>query len=351
MNVVRKPVWDESFVKISSSSSHHSASHNEEIALRELLLTLWQGKWLIVACVLFAGAVTLFYAQTRAPHWSSYAQISAPHASDIMGYRQHVQAYQPIFSYRFGDSSPELSALTQPNQLYRQFIETFNSADNKARFRASLGEQAPWIGQITATADEQDRKEYQSLIKQGADVSQIALPNYQLRLQASSAQQSQHLLTQYVEYSVNRTQEAAKANLEALVSAKRNELLQRQKLLEMQAQSRIDAEINRTEAQRLVAQTQNVDTQRYTHHLNQLKNLTNYALVSPELNGIDAKLAALQQLSTAPISRFNGFHNLSDPLAASQQDRASSTLLLLLGCLVGGFIAGVWLLVKSLFKQ
>ncbi len=148
MNVVRKPVWDESFLKLSPSEISQPFQQSEEVDLRKVINTLWQGRWLVIAATIVIAILSYSYAQSRTPMWSAYAQVSIPNASDMLGYRKQVQAYLPIFSYAAEGDVPELQKLINPNHLYSQFIQVFNSADTQEQFKDSLGVNQVWIGTI-----------------------------------------------------------------------------------------------------------------------------------------------------------------------------------------------------------
>ncbi len=351
MNVVRKPVWDESFLKLSPSEISQPFQQNEEVDLRKVINTLWQGRWLVIAATIVIAILSYSYAQSRTPMWSAYAQVSIPNASDMLGYRKQVQAYLPIFSYAAEGDVPELQKLINPNHLYSQFIQVFNSADTQEQFKDSLGVNQVWIGTIRATPVKNSQREYQFFIKQGVDINAISLPDYQLRLQSSSAGKSETLLSSYIKFCLERTQRVASDNLNALVNAKHKEMLQRQKMLEIQADGRIKAEISQTQTQLDIALSVGGNVQRYQNTIALLKRLTNYRLVSPELNAIDAKLDVMTQLANSPFENFKSVHSLNDALAVNSQDRVSSWLIFVLGGMLGMIASCILLLVKAALKH
>lgn len=116
----------------------YSAHRHDEIDLREILVFLWKGKWLIlVTTTLFAVAAALYATNTQ-EWWTSKAVITAPQRSDFTYYQQHIKKFQPLFDVYKHDGDVivdnQLDILSEPVSLLMVFVNEFNSSANKKFF-------------------------------------------------------------------------------------------------------------------------------------------------------------------------------------------------------------------------
>ncbi|MCJ2378625.1 Wzz/FepE/Etk N-terminal domain-containing protein [Vibrio sp. ZSDZ34] len=352
--------------------------NNDEIDLRELFLALWKGKLIIIATTAVFMIAAVVYALNAQQWWSSKATVAKPQSSDFSAYRVQVKQFQPIFDVYQDDGtvlvSGALDYLISPSALFQQFVTEFNSANNKRAFLDNSIEFQAFREKLDADADadaDASRKLYAEWFKKitasAVDKKDKDGP-YTLNLQATTKQSSFTLINEYINVIKNKTLDNALENLESLVDAQQHELAQQKRILEAQAQNRLNIEIERAEYSLEIAKAASVTQPIQTNtdqsmfsidlgykaieaKINALKSIKNLSVIEPRLQQVDAKLAMLSTLSIDPNIEFQTFRFLEDVEQPITRDKPKRALIAVLGTLLGGMLGVAIVLVRHAFRK
>ncbi|WP_047049169.1 LPS O-antigen chain length determinant protein WzzB [Vibrio mexicanus] len=350
---------------------------NDEIDLRELFKALWDGKLIIITTtVLFAIGAVLFALNSQ-EWWSSKAKVTQPQLQDMSAYQQQVRQFQPVFDIYQEDGtvlvSGELDGLVDTQELFQRFIDAFNSSDNKRSFLDSSEEFKKFKSELNADAAddaELTRALYASWFSkiQANKDGNVANSPFVVSFQSISKESSYKLLSDYVTVIKHETHEDALNNLQAIVSGKRNELVQQRRLLETQAKNRLAIEVERAKYALDIAKAANVThpiqtssdkeifgidlgSKALAAKVTALDSVKNLSVVEPRLQQIDAKLEMLNNLEIDRSIEFQTFRfleNVEQPIARDKPKRA---LIAVLGTLLGGMLGVAIVLVRIAFRR
>ncbi|WP_367302494.1 LPS O-antigen chain length determinant protein WzzB [Vibrio coralliilyticus] len=353
---------------------------SDEIDLRELFKALWDNKLLIIATTFVFAAIAVVFAMTTQEWWSSKATISQPQAQDMAAYRQQVKQFQPVFDVYQEDGtvlvSEELNDLTDTEVLFNRFVDAFNSSNNKRRFLDSSEEFQQFKDKIDGELSDEKVFEARRALYSGwfgrisakAENSRNELAPYQIRFQSTTSESSYLLLVNYIKAIKIKAHQDALNNLEAMVSAKKNELVQQKKILETQAKNRLQVEADRARYALSIAKAAGVTSPIQTsgsrelfgidmgskalaakvEALNSIKNLS---VIEPRLQQINAKLQMLKDLKVDRSIDFQTFRFLENVEQPITRDKPKRTLIVVLGTLLGGMLGVAIVLIRFAFRR
>ncbi|WP_418114278.1 Wzz/FepE/Etk N-terminal domain-containing protein [Vibrio scophthalmi] len=362
---------------------HPQYSHHDEIDLRELFIALWRGKLIIIATTIIFAIAAVFYALNSQEWWSSKAKIAQAQPQDISSYQQQVKQFQPVFDIYQQDGtvlvSDELNDLIDTVVLFQRFIDAFNSSDNKRAFLDSSEDFQTFKSKLDADADadadaesKQDATrhlyaEWLKKIAAAAEKGAKPVP-YNLTLQATTKQSSYTLLNGYLETIKHKAHKDALNNLEAMVAAKRNELVQQKRILTSQAQNRLQVEIERAQYALEIAKAAGLDLPIQTNNSQEifaidfgakalaakvtaLKSVKNLSVIEPQLQQIDAKLDMLENLKVDRNIKFQTFRFLENVEEPITRDKPKRALIAVLGTMLGGMLGVAIVLIRFAFRR
>lgn len=355
--------------------------HDDEIDLKELFMALWKGKITIILCTLVFAIGAVMYALTAQEWWSSKAKIMAPQLHDISEYQEQVRQYQPIFNVYQEDGtllrSGELDDLVNPGALFQQFINAYNSSNNKKAFLDSNAEFQAFKKQLeaetkadpdTSTA-EATRKLYAEWFEKiKADTVGKDKTQYAITLQATTKESSYTLLNEYITLVKSVVFTDTLNNLQAQIDSKHNELTRQKAMLETQAKARLLVEIERARYALDIAKAAEVNkpiqnmgsnelfvielgSKALEAKIKALESVKNLVVIEPRLQQVNAKLDMLQQMSIDKNIQFQMFRyieNVEEPLTRDKPKRA---LIMVLGTLLGGMLGVAIVLVRFAFRK
>jgi|GEM_PF-2439700 len=124
---------------------HLDSYQDDEIDLRELIKVIWDYKWLTFAMCAVAIAGSVYYALTAQEWWVAKGKVIAPQVNDVAAlYAQSNKVSAILNSNSLLNSnnngqdtkqvSKELVELFEPDTLFKNFINAFNSSINKKHF-------------------------------------------------------------------------------------------------------------------------------------------------------------------------------------------------------------------------
>ncbi len=354
-----------------------SSQVSDEIDVRELFQALWQGKLTILACLVVFIAGAVLHAITAQEWWLSTARIALPQTQDYSQYQMQVKQFQPIFDVYQDDGtvlvSTELDDLVDQQTLLNEFMLTFNSNINKRSFlesnaifqeyksKLALAEKA----ESTIADDESIRRLYNDWYKRLS--SGVAEQNsediYDLSVQATSKQDSYNMLNDYIRFTSDRVRQSLLRNLQALMSSKKNELLQQRSALTLQAKQKLSVEIQRAEYALEIAKAAkvnqpiqnlgdgeifaiNIGSEAIEAKVAALKSVDNLSVLEPRIQQIESKLTLLNNTQVNRNVDFETFRYLEAPEAPLNRDAPKRTLIVVLGALLGGMLGVAICLVR-----
>lgn len=312
-------------------------SRDDEIDLKELFLTLWQGKYIIIACTLICTVIASYYALNAKVknNWQVDAIITVPQVSDFAPYQKLVKDFQPVFdSYQqagLGDQV-SLDALLNPLQLFQIFTQQYQSQANKKAyiyaskdFRASVNgyrdnedSSAAAIREAEQYASRSSSLTSSRLNDRSSEYAQT-IDSESFLLQARSLSE----LQEYVAFVEERSQEVALNNLKAIVSAKQSELLNRKELL--------------TALDRKHENSDDVNQAIYP--------------ISSSLLEVDSKLKLIEKIQIPDQLDFSLGSFVKAPEQLLTRTYPKKKLIVVLGFLLGGMLGCAIVLVRFAFKD
>ncbi|WP_176680751.1 LPS O-antigen chain length determinant protein WzzB [Vibrio sp. Scap24] len=361
-----------------TKSSMMHTDHNE-LDFRELFKVLWDGKLVVVLITALFSIASICFALLAQEWWSSSAKITKAQPQNIAAYQQQVRQFQPVFNVYQEDGtvlvSKELDSVGDSKVLFQRFINTFNSANNKRvfldkspYFQALKGRQAANSADLSEVAE---RTLYSDWFKRiTASLENIENHNspYFVRFQSTTRQGSFDLLTAYIAFTESQIHQDAFNNLEAMVSGKRNELIQQKRILETQAKNQLSVETERTKYAMSIARAAGVDKPIPVGNENELfgielgskgleakikalESVKNLNVIEPRLLQINAKLDMLNNLEIDRSVEFQTFRFLDNVQQPISRDKPKRALIVIIFTLFGGLVGAAIVLIRFALRK
>ncbi|CAH6800680.1 LPS O-antigen subunit length determinant protein (WzzB/FepE family) [Vibrio chagasii] len=353
-------------------------SSNEEIDLRELFKALWDDKVIIILVMALFTASSIGFSLLSQEWWSSNAKVTKAQPQDIAAYQQQVKQFQPVFDIYQDDGtvlvSKELNRLVSSDLLFQRFINTFNSTNNK---RAFLDGSVEFVEYKNAAFSGSEMTEEQVRVFYTAWFGRISASKvdkkdskspYFISFQTTTKESSFGLLTAYTLFTESKVHQDAFNNLQAMVSGKRNELLQQKRILETQAANQLLVETERAKYAMDIAIAAGVDKPIQSGNDNELfaielgskgleakvkalESVKNLSVIEPRLQQITAKLDMLDNLGINRDVDFQTFRFLGNVEQPITRDKPKRTLIVLIGVFLGGMFGVVIALIRFVFSK
>ncbi|MBE8564216.1 LPS O-antigen chain length determinant protein WzzB [Vibrio sp. OPT20] len=352
---------------------------SDEIDLRELFKALWDGKLIVVLVTSLFTASSISFALLAQEWWSSSAKIIESQPQNLAAYQQQVRQFQPVFNIYQDDGtvlvSEELDDLVDAGVLFKRFVNTFSSSNNKRAFlehsTAFQQLKAVTVDDVSDLTEDEVRALYSRWFEQ-ISASKVDKKDqdspYFISFQTMTKESSFDLLTSYVSFTESKVREDAFSNLKAFVNSKRNELIQQKQILESQAKDQLLVETERTKYAMEIALAAGVEMPTKTGNdkeifgielgskgleakvkaLGSLKNLT---IIEPRLLQINAKLNMLNNLEIDRLVKFQTFRFLENVEQPITRDKPKRVLIVVFGTLLGGILGVVVVLIRFAFRK
>ncbi|MEZ9158465.1 LPS O-antigen chain length determinant protein WzzB [Vibrio lentus] len=352
---------------------------NDEIDLIELFRALWDGKLVIILVTALFSVSSIVFALLAQEWWSSNAKITEAQPQDLATYQQQVRQFQPIFNIYQDDGtvlvSEELNDLVDAETLFKRFVNTFSSSNNK---RAFLKQSTEFQELKVATTDNSSNLNedearalyaewFERISVSKADKKDRNTP-YFISFQTKTKESSFDLLTTYISETESKVHQDAFNNLQAVINGKRNELIQQKRILESQAKNQLLVETERAKYAAAIAKAAGVDKPIQTNNdhelfsinlgsqgldakIQALESMKNLTVIEPRLQQINAKLDMLNNLAidrTVDFQTFRYLENVEQPITRDKPKRA---LIVVLGTLLGGMLGVAIVLIRFAFRK
>lgn len=354
---------------------------SDEIDLRVLLKALWNGKLIVILVTALFTASSIGFALLTQEWWSSSAKIEEAQPQDTSSYQQQVKQFQPVFNLYQDDGTvlvnKELDSLVDSTILFRRFINTFNSTNNKREFLDKSPEFSKFKDSALVDADGSEISDnavrvlymqWFSRITASVVDEKKANSSYSISFQTMDKQRSFDLLIAYISMTESKVHGDAFNNLRAVVNSKRNELVQQKKILERQASNKLLVETERAKYAAQIAKSAGVEKPVQTGNekelfsidlgskgldakVKALKSVKNLSVIEPRLQQINAKLDMLNNLKidrTVDFQTFRYLENVEQPITRDKPKRA---LIVVLGTLLGGILGVAIVIIRFAFRK
>ena len=354
-------------------------SVNDEFDLRDLFKALWDGKLVIILVTTLFTISSIFFALSAQEWWSSNAKITKAQPQNLAEYQQQVKQFQPVFNIYQEDGtvlvSKELDRLVDSTLLFQRFVNAFNSTNNKRNFLDNSPEFQEFksslvVGETHISVDEVRALYAQWFNRVSASKSDKKDHNspYIVSFQTMAKESSFDLLSAYILATEAKVHDDAFNNLQAIVSGKRNELVQQKRILENQAANKLLVETERAKYAAKIAKSAGVDRPIQTGNekelfsidlgskgldakIKALESVKNLSVIEPRLQQIDAKLDMLNNLEIDRSVKFQTFRFLENVEQPITRDKPKRAVIVVLMTLFGGILGAVIVLIRFVFRK
>ena len=335
---------------------------SDDIDLRELILVLWRQKVLILIMAGICSAVGVTYALLAPQIWVSQAEIKQPNLKEVesleLNINQLINAQVPV----------EAFVTFEKKAIYDDFINNFNSFNNKRQFLTEKG----YLDAEVARTEVSEDKEKRLLLKKmaegiSANVLDKLSENVTLSFAADTAAEAKQRLEQYIAF-IQQQESVAKGKELTTIWQNRIKTLQTQfESAKADTLKQLQDDIIRTEYSLRITQAagiespvQNLQSQgslnidlgarALAEKLKILKEIKNPEFLNPALSDLRLQLSSLQaiKLEEQPFQSFAYLASPSEPLS---RDKPKRPLIVVLATLLGGMLGVGIVLVRHAFRR
>jgi LPS O-antigen subunit length determinant protein (WzzB/FepE family) len=332
-------------------------TENDEIDLRVLSANIWASKFLVLvlsALFCIVGAIYVFFS-TQA--WNATALVMAPSFEEIKLLSGRLEQLSALNLVNEQLADTELSNLKlnlklsdfpdfEEKKLFADFLESYNSFDNKVRFLKVKGYIQPLKNDEfnLQTRIEGMAKNIYAIQKKNEETATLFFI-------ADNAKDAVKRLIEYVDFV--QLQEKVKVNKQLVekIDNKISILTFQRQVQNVETLKLLQEEIARTEFSLRISNAAGVEdpVENFNHQdffpidlgakalnekLNILKEIKNVALLNPMLAKIRLQLDSYQALPHSEV-HFNSYHYLQSPLKPFTPDKPKKRLVLLMATLTG----------------
>ncbi|WP_198160130.1 Wzz/FepE/Etk N-terminal domain-containing protein [Photobacterium sp. J15] len=351
--------------------------NQDEIDLKELVLALWESKLLIAITAIIFGLVALIYAYAVPEVWTSSAKVMPPKINDFYQLSREVNKFQPVLSSQTddvinaGNQSSDLTALIQPDELFKQYIDAFNSSINKKAFLDGNKIYQRFLAEngITEVNEKFIMSQWLSNIQAQPEAKKRGKPNYYTLATSSYSQQTSYeLLEQYSLYISNLVTKDVIQGINNIIAAYKADLLARAAILNQQAKQKLVLEKKKVEIAVDITSKASIDKPFLNYSNNDLfpinlgkdasvakkaalDKITDLTFFEPKLITVNTKLNILHGESKINDDiKFDTVHYIDEVSIPLSRDNPKRALIVILGVLLGMMASIAFVLVKKAFK-
>ncbi|HGL4294441.1 TPA: LPS O-antigen chain length determinant protein WzzB [Citrobacter sedlakii] len=248
----------------------------EQIDLIDLVVQLWRGKVIIIACVIIAILLAVGYLAVAKEKWTSTAIITQPDAGQLA-------TYSNAMNVLYGGNAPRI------NDLQSNMIGRFNSA----------------FSALSETLDNQDEPEKLTI---DASVKGQPLP-LKVTYQAPTAEDAQKTLAKYIQQVDETISKEVNADLAKSITTRTSDFEQSLEAQEKVAQEQKALRIAQISQALSVAKEANIKLPQ-VQQADQVSQDTMFML------GSDALSSMVQNEATRPLALSDGYYQTRQNLLA-----------------------------------
>lgn len=328
-----------------------------EIDLLELLVVLWRQKILILLVTGIFTLVGAAYAFLSPQVWSASAVITLPEQKDLVPMLQVAGQAKLLGIEEFPDGK----------QLYDEFINKFNSYDNRHDFlKNSDFFNSQKISQLDDRTQRLWIRQWANTIVADSIDKKGEKPGVKLAMSANTPDQALTLLENYIQFVITKQQQKVATTLADQRSIQLDALTTQLKLSKEDAERSLKNEIKNTALATSIAKAAGIEQPLQNYNAPERFNIT------LGIKGLDEKLQVLQNMSTSFYNpkivdlqiqrerlqqinldgiRFRPFSFLNTPEEALSRDKPKRLLIVVITTLLGGLLGGSIVLLRHTFRR
>jgi LPS O-antigen subunit length determinant protein (WzzB/FepE family) len=332
---------------------------DDEIDLRELLISLWRNKALIITITAIFSIVGIIYALLTPQVWSAKAIVAAPlpiHLEQLNRRLEKLVALLDINSNKSNSKTTdneftksnhsEFLELFSGKELYNDFIQAFDSFNNKAEFLRTKG--------YVHKEGQEDVNLQRALESMAKNISVNQNKNETsatLSFSADNAQEAGKLLNEYLNFIIDKEVVDKNKVLDGKVASKTNMFSLIFQVRKVEALKRLQEDIERTEYALRISETADIEgpianlnnksifdidfgAKALKEKLKILKEIKTPELFNPELADIRLHLDSLLAMPQEKVS-FVPYHFLRSPSEPLNRDKPKRALVVVMATLAG----------------
>lgn len=359
---------------------HLDSYQDDEIDLRELIKVIWDYKWLTFAMCAVAIAGSVYYALTAQEWWVAKGKVIAPQINDVAALYAQSNKVSAILnsndllkSNNNGQDtkqvSNELIDLFEPDTLFKNFINAFNSSINKKQFLEKnsvflaylQAKQISVPDKKTGASGQESRQQYLVALNDWMKEINATLDGktseMALSFRSATKESSAELLNEYILFVGENVKQNQFEKFLLFVGSAKNELQVSLQMTEQKALRELAVLLQKTEYAYQIAShsglveyqaTLNKEGELFQINLgekalkakiNVLKSLKDLSMLEPSLATMTITLDALNKLEFSDDRSFTPYRYLEvvePPLNRAAPKRA---LIVILATLLAGMLS------------
>ncbi len=342
-------------MKSEPMSTRKELALDNELDIRGLCRTLWQGKlWIVGLGVGFAIAALLISLLMK-QEWSTTAVTDKPTVNNLASYFSQEQFLRNLDAKNTFTPAGDQSLIS--DDAYNEFVMQLAAYDTRRDFWL----ENPYFTQRKTGDSGEDAALLDKLINaiQFTPRDEKKVPNDSVKLTAETAADANKLLRQYVNFASARAAQHLYDEIQGAWAARTQSMKAQVKRQEEVATSIYNRELNNTEQALKIAQQQNINHGIADATPDSLADADMFLLGTPMLQArlellkasgpsfdidYDQNKAMLATLNVGPVlnAKFQTYRYLRTPQEPVKRDSPRRVLLMVMWGIVGGFIgAGV----------
>ncbi len=338
---------------------------HDEIDLRELLIALWNKKLLIITCTVVGALIAIQYALTAQEWWTAKAKITQPSLTEYKDYYHLTQSLRLVL-----DTNSMINAYSKPSFLLNSYIDLFNTTRVKEEFIANSTVFNNFLAKNSIN-DEQVKRRSLKYWTDNLVLSEIKeSDDYTLKAQATSANSSLALLTEYDQLIRSKVIQNTQAAISIMITSRKNQLQQQLQKHQIIGHMKLSTEIARLNYSAYVARAagiasptgaDNDDTTIFSinegHRALDAKieafediKKNHPSVYIPEINQLQSQLQYINTIEPPKALSFSMYRYIDEPKEPFTRDEPKRALLVILGTLLGGMLGVVIALLMHAFR-
>lgn len=335
---------------------------DDEIDLRELFTTLWASKHLIFATTILFAIVGISYALLAPQVWSAKAVVVEPSTTQVEQLRLKLE--QMTTTTKINNNNTDFLASFAETKLFTNFIQSFDSFDNKVAFLKTKN-YLPLIDTI-------DKVTQQRLLVKATEGIAVTAPKkdlkpYTLSFSADTPQDAVKRLNEYLAFIQSKQETLVNKQLTDKVESQTKALTLQYQLQKTDTLKRLQEDITRTEfalrvskAAGVEAPVENLNNQSIfmidlgakalDEKLKILKEIKEPEILSTALADTRLQLDSLRALPTEKVS-FTPYEFLQSPEEPLSRDQPKRPLVVALATIAGLMLGIMIALFRSWWRK
>lgn len=339
---------------------------NIDITFYELLEMLWKGKVILICSVVFFLFLAFGYIKYSPQLWTSNAVITKPSYKEIMPLKMEVSTLYNVITNNVmtnNDEIDELNQLLSRDNVFKIYINSFASFDNKKQFIKNTLEfkklnkeninRSVYINKLA------NKINIKPIIENGEKTEKIIL-----EFQAGTAEKSNQYLVEYIKFINNIVRNNVKNDLLSFVN--RNKGLLESKISSLNDQTAIKKQVLEKKNHYALEIAQKSQIEKPLENMGNkqlfpidlgakalyeqgkiLEKIKDYSIFDSKISLYEAKLKSINTMKINNTGKVEFFTYLKSPEIPIKKDKPRNVFTLMLGTLIGFVIGLLLVMIKN----